>query len=133
MDNKRLLSFVRAAELGSISAAAEELGYSTSAVSQLIASLEREFGINLLVRTTRGVYATEEAKGLIPIVNDYLSREQLILDYVAGVKDISEGTLTITTYPSIATAWLPEIVSEFKNDYPDISITIMECVRSDAL
>lgn len=131
MDNKRLLSFIKAAELGSISAAAEELGYSTSAVSQLIASLEKEFGIRLLVRTTRGVYPSEEAKGLIPIVEDYLSREQLIYDYVAGIKDITEGTLTVAAYPSIATSWLPGIVSEFKNDYPDISVTIMEGVRSD--
>lgn len=131
MDKKRLLSFLKAAELGSISAAAEELGYSTSAVSQLIASLEKEFGIRLLTRTTRGVYPSEEAKGLIPIVEDYLSREQLIFDYVAGIKDISEGTLTIAAYPSIAVSWLPEIVSEFKNDYPGITITIMEGVRSD--
>ena len=131
MDKKRLLSFIKAAELGSISAAAEELGYSTSAVSQLIASLEKEFGMRLLVRTTRGVYPAEEAKGLIPIVEDFLSGEQKILDYVDGVKDISEGTLTIAAYPSIATTWLPGIMSEFRNDYPGINITIMEGVRSD--
>ena len=131
MDNKRLLSFLRASQLGSISAAAEDLGYSTSAVSQLIASLEKEFGIRLLVRTTRGVYPSEEAKGLIPIVEDYLSREKLIYDYVSGVKNMSEGSLNITAYPSIATAWLPEIVKEFRDDYPGINMTIMECVRSD--
>lgn len=131
MDNKRLLSFLKSAELGSLSAAAEDLGYSTSAVSQLVASLEKEFDMQLLVRTTRGVYPTVEAKGLIPIIEDYLSREKLIYEYVSNVKGMAEGQLTITAYPSIATAWLPEIVQQFGEDYPGISINIMECVRSD--
>ena len=82
MDNKRLNAFLKSAELGSLSAAAEALGYTPSAVSQLVASLESEFGVELLVRTTRGVYATPEAEGLMPIVSDYLSREKLIYDYI---------------------------------------------------
>ena len=131
MDNKRLNAFVKSAELGSLSAAAEELGYTPSAVSQLVASLESEFGFQLLVRTTRGVYATPEAAGLIPIVRDYLSREQLIYDYVYGINNLSGGTLTITAYPSIATNWLPDIVSEFTSDYPDVTINILEGIRSD--
>lgn len=131
MDNKRLMSFLRSAELGSLSAAAEELGYSTSAVSQLVASLEKEFGIQLLVRTTRGVYPSPEAEGLIPVIKNYLSKEQLIYDYVSNIKGLSEGQLTITAYPSIATAWLPDVVQEFRDGYPGISINIMECVRSD--
>ena len=131
MDNKRLNAFIKSAELGSLSAAAEELGYTPSAVSQLVASLESEFGFQLLVRTTRGVYSTPEAEGLIPIVRDYLSREQLIYDYVYGINNLSGGTLTITAYPSIAANWLPDIVSEFTTDYPDVTINILEGIRVD--
>lgn len=131
MDSKRLLSFLRSAELGSLSAAAEDLGYSTSAVSQLVASLENEFGMRLLVRTTKGVYPTPEAEGLIPVIKDYLAGEQQIYDYVTNIKGVSEGQLSITAYPSIATAWLPEVVSKFCKEHPGISINIMECVRTD--
>lgn len=131
MDTKRLISFVKSAELGSLSAAAEELGYTPSAVSQLVASLENEFGVQLLVRTTRGVYTTAEGKGLIPLVKEYLAHEDQIYEYISNIKDMSAGTLNITAYPSIAAAWLPETVIEFRSDYPGISIRIMECARPD--
>ena len=131
MDNKRLNAFLKSAELGSLSAAAEALGYTPSAVSQLVSSLESEFGVQLLVRTTRGVYATPEAEGLMPIVSDYLSREKLIYDYIDGLKNHSEGSLTIAAYPSVATNWLPDIVSEFAEAYPDITINIREGIRSE--
>lgn len=131
MDKKRLTAFLKSAQLGSLSAAAEALDYTPSAVSQLVASLESELGMQLLVRTTRGVYPTKEGLGLIPIVEDYLSREQLIYDYISGIKGLSEGTLTVSSYPSVALNWLPEIVSDFTSDYPDISINILEGVHSD--
>lgn len=131
MDTKRLNAFLKSAELGSLSAAAEALGYTPSAVSQLVSSLEGEFGIQLLVRTPRGVYSTPEAEGLIPIITDYLSREKLIYDYIDGLKNHSEGSLTIAAYPSIATNWLPDVVSEFTAAFPDIVINIREGIRSD--
>lgn len=131
MDTKRLVSFVRSAELGSLSAAAEELGYTPSAVSQLVASLENEFGVQLLVRTTRGVYPTAEGKGLIPLVEEYMEREDKIVEYMNNVKDISDGTLTIAAYPSIATLWLPGVISEFSKEFPGISINIIDGTRPD--
>lgn len=131
MDNKRLNAFLKSAQLGSLSAAAEVLGYTPSAVSQLVSSLESELGIQLLVRTARGVYATQEAQGLIPIIEDYLSREQLIYDYISNIKGLSEGSLTISAYPSAAVNWLPEVVSTFSRNHPNISINILEGVRSD--
>lgn len=131
MDNKRLNAFLKSAELGSLSAAAEELGYTPSAVSQLVASLENEFDTQLLVRTTRGVYATPEGEGLMPIVSDYLSREKLIYDYIEGLRNHSEGSLTVAAYPSVATNWLADIIIEFSAKYPDISINIREGIRSE--
>lgn len=131
MDSKRLLSFLESAKLGSISAAADSLGYTTSAISQLVASLEEEFGIQLLVRTTRGVYVTEEGRGLIPLIEEYFEKETSILDYVSDLKSLEQGQLTITAYPSIACSWLPDVMFKFKEDHPGFNITIMECVRSD--
>lgn len=131
MDKKRLNAFLKSAELGSLSAAAESLDYTPSAVSQLVASLEEELEIQLLVRTSRGVYATPEAEGLIPIVKDYLEHEQLIYDYVDSVKGMNSGNLTIAAYPSVATNWLPETISQFRHDYPGISIDIMDGARPD--
>jgi DNA-binding transcriptional LysR family regulator len=51
-------TFVTVCRLGSISAAAVELGYTQSAVSRQIAGLEREFGVPLVQRHVRGVRPT---------------------------------------------------------------------------
>ena len=67
----------------------------------------------------------------MPIVEDYLSREKLILDYVSGLKNLSEGSLTIAAYPSVATNWLLDIVGDFAADYPEITINIREGIRSE--
>jgi DNA-binding transcriptional LysR family regulator len=51
----RLKVFVEVAKQGSISAAAEELSYTQSAVSQQIAALEAETGVTLIERLPRGI------------------------------------------------------------------------------
>lgn len=52
-------TFVAVCRLGSLSAAAEELGYTQSAVSRQITGLERELGVPLVLRHARGVRPTE--------------------------------------------------------------------------
>ena len=52
METARCKAFLRAAEAGSLTAAAEALGYTPSGVSQLVSALENELGLKLLERTT---------------------------------------------------------------------------------
>lgn len=55
MDTEGLRSFVRAAGLGQLRRAAEELGVTQQAVSKRIAALERELDVRLFTRTARGL------------------------------------------------------------------------------
>jgi DNA-binding transcriptional LysR family regulator len=57
-DVQRLRAFALVLDLGSISAAADVLGYTQSAVSQQLAALEREVGAALLDRSQRPLHAT---------------------------------------------------------------------------
>ena len=75
MDTEAVRSFVRAAELGQLQHAADELGVTQQAVSKRIATLERELGVQLFTRTARGVELTlddgrmyRNAFGLDPLV-----------------------------------------------------------------
>ncbi|GAA3013680.1 LysR family transcriptional regulator [Streptosporangium longisporum] len=66
MDTEALRSFVRAAELGQLRHAADELGVTQQAVSKRIAALERELGVRLFARTARGVEPTPDGQAFLP-------------------------------------------------------------------
>ena len=55
MNIKKYEAFVRAVELGSLSKAAEELGYTQSGISHMMQSLEEEVGFPLMTRTSSGI------------------------------------------------------------------------------
>ena len=131
METARLRAFVETADKGSVKSAADSLGYTPSAISQLITALEKELGIALFTRSQKGMKLTAEGREMLPLVRSYLSHEEEIYTFAAELKGITRGKLVIATYPSIATTWLPEIVRSFKNDYPGIQIDIMESIKSD--
>jgi DNA-binding transcriptional LysR family regulator len=66
MDNEVVRSFVRAAELGQLQHAADELGLTPQAVSKRVAALERELGVKLFIRTARGVELTLDGRAFLP-------------------------------------------------------------------
>ncbi|TNC24295.1 LysR family transcriptional regulator [Amycolatopsis alkalitolerans] len=66
MDTEAVRSFVRAAELGQLQHAADELGVTQQAVSKRIAALERELEIRLFTRTARGVELTLDGQAFLP-------------------------------------------------------------------
>ncbi|ADB34156.1 transcriptional regulator, LysR family [Kribbella flavida DSM 17836] len=66
MDTEAVRSFVRAAELGQLQQAADELGVTQQAVSKRIATLERRLGRELFIRTARGVELTLDGQAFLP-------------------------------------------------------------------
>ena len=131
MENSKFKAFIECINKGSVSAAADSLGYTPSAVSQLITALEKELGLKLLKRSQKGVSLTAEGKELEPAIRKCLADEEAVMQLAADIKGISTGTLTIASYPSAAITWLPRIIRRFKNDYPGININIVENIRSD--
>ena len=131
MENSRCKAFIECVNCGSIKAAADLMGYTPSAVSQLITAFEKELGLKLFVRTQKGVELTSEGYELVPYVRSYLAREQEIYQFASELRGVTTGKITIATYPSVATTWLPEVVRRFKNDYPGIQFRIMERIRED--
>ncbi len=66
MDVIKYQVFLRVVELGNLTRAAEELGYTQSAVSRIVADLEREWGVVLLTRSRTGVVLTPAGEELLP-------------------------------------------------------------------
>lgn len=131
MESARCKAFIESVERGSFRAAAEALGYTPSAVSQLVAALEKDLGLTLLIRSKQGVITTPEGDRLVPIVNSYLAREKEMYELASELQGMAIGNLTIAAYPSVATTWLPEIVRNFQHEYPNIQFDIMEGIRGE--
>lgn len=131
MENTKFAAFVECVERGSLTGAANSLGYTPSAVSQLITTLEKDLGLTLLVRSKRGVRLTSEGEILLPAIKTSLAREEDVYRLADELRGLTTGKLSIASYPSVATTWLPDIIRSFKNDYPDVQINILECICDD--
>lgn len=126
MNIRKYEAFVRAVELGSLSKAAEELGYTQSGMSHMMQSLEEEVGFALMVRTSSGIQPNGEGAMLLPVIRQLLNTNEALEQYIARIKGAETGRIRIAAYPSVATYWLPEIIRDFQGDYPQVEIQITE-------
>ena len=126
METARCRAFLAAAETGSFSKAAEALSYTPSGVNQLVTALEKELGFPVFRRNTKGVTLTENGELLLPTVREFLRQEDRIFELSAEMNGLLIGRVTIASYSSIATHWLPAVISAFQRDYPQIRIKLME-------
>lgn len=126
MNIRKYEAFVRAVELGSLSKAAEELGYTQSGISHMMQSLEEEVGFPLMVRTSSGIQPNSEGQMLLPVIRQLLNTSEALEQYIAKIKGAETGRIRIAAYPSVATYWLPEIIREFQKDYPHVELQITE-------
>ena len=131
MESARCKAFMYAADTGSFTKAAERLNYTPSGVSQLVGALENETGLTLLRRTRKGVTLTSDGEILLPAVREFLEKENRIYELAAEVKGLLVGSVTIAAYSSISTHWLPEVIRDFEQDYPQIDIRLMEGIRQE--
>ena len=115
MDTVKFKAFIECVNRGSVTAAAQELNYTPSAVSQLITSLEKELGVKLLNRSQKGVTLTPEGREIAPAIRACLASEDEVFQLASDIRGITTGTLTIAAYPSAAIIWLPGIIRRFKN------------------
>jgi DNA-binding transcriptional LysR family regulator len=116
--------FIRVARLGSFSGAGRELGAPQSTVSRTIATLEREIGASLLVRTTRAVTLTEAGADFLariePILADLDEAEQ-----TARHSDELRGTLRIGIGTSLAARIVIPHLKPFLDRHPALRVDLM--------
>lgn len=118
-----LRAFEAVARRGSVSAAAEELFVTHSAVSQQIKALEDALGVKLLSRAGRGVALTVAGRELAAGANEALCALAQTASQVR--RRANPNRLTITTLPSFAACWLTPRISRFLNEAPDAQINIV--------
>lgn len=128
MNIQKYRILLRAVDTGSFTKAAAELNYTPSGVTHMMNSIEEELGFTILKRSPKGVSLTREGEKIISIVREIVKQEENLAQTTAEICGAHYGTLTLGSYSSIAAQWLPGIIKDFKKDYPNIRIKIMEGV-----
>ena len=112
--------FIKVAELGSLTRAADVLGCSQSNISHVISSLEEEFGFPLFLRGRGGARLTPDGQRMLPAVRAVAASAERLEQTAAAVRGLDAGTVRIGAFTSVAVHWLPGIIKAFSADYPNI-------------
>lgn len=125
--NLRLLkSFRVVAEERSFTRAAEKLFLAQSSVSAQVKSLEEELGVRLFDRIGRSIVLTDAGEKLM----HYAGRmEDLTTQMRADVSSSEElrGTLTIRTPATVASVYMPGVISRFHRENPGVQVNFINC------
>lgn len=126
MDIKKCKLFVITAETRNISRTAELMGYTQSAVSHNLKSLEKEVGIQLFKRDRYGVHLTSLGADFLFYVKRFLSEYERLEQFVYDLHGLEVGTISVGTYTSVSTACLPDVIRSFHESHPNVDIIIKE-------
>ena len=111
---------------GSLSAAADSLNYSQSAVSQAIATLESEVGVSLLERLPRGVRPTAAGAALATHAEGIFTRLEAAEEEVAAIAGLRGGSLRMASFPSAGATLMPLAIARFRAAHPDVELSLAE-------
>lgn len=124
LDTHRLRIFRAVVASGSVQAAAANLGYTPSAVSQHVTALQRETGLTLFERAGRGLRATAAGLLLADQADAVLDRigeaEAVVADLRAG----RTGSLSLSYFASVGAAWLPRVVRRLTHEFPGVRLDL---------
>lgn len=122
MEIRNLETFIRVAELGSVTKAAEEMGFVQSTVSMQIRQMELELGYPLFDRIGKRVSLTALGEEFLQSAYEMVN----IMDRAVAKKDSSEmrGTLRIGVLESLLFSNLLEVLPRFKEKFPKVDLRL---------
>ena len=117
--------FKEVAEVGNITAAAQALYISQSAVSQSIKQLERDLQTRLFARNSRGVTLTAEGQMLYEYVRSAMGLLETGEEKLSQTRELQMGQLTIGASDTVTSQFLLPYLDRFHRQYPAIHIQII--------
>jgi DNA-binding transcriptional LysR family regulator len=123
LEDLRIL--VAACEAGSLSSLARELKRTQSSISQHIARLEGELGMQLFERHARGVVPTPAGRLLKDFALEGLDAIEVGLKRVRALKDGDTATLTVTTGGTTVRHFMRNAIVRFRREHPRINLRFL--------
>ena len=133
IDVQQLRALVELARLGTVSAAAESLGYSQSAVSHQLAALSRATGAVLLTRAGRGVRLTEEGRALAARGREVIDLLERTEREAVAMAHAEEGRILLAAFPSAVASLVPGILAVVSRRHPGLEIELVDAEPPEAL
>lgn len=128
------LRVVRAVhEHGSITAAAQSLGYSQPAVSQQLKRLEQQLGLSVVERIGRGVRLTEVGLVLARHAVTVANALDAAAGEIAELQGLRAGQVRLVAFPSASAALVPSLLARMKRQHPQINVTYLEAEPPEAV
>lgn len=113
------------AEEGNMRKAAERLFLSQPALSQRLQSIEKEWETLLFIRSQKGLEATPAGEIIIAYAKEALIKREETFGMIASMVDKVHGTLKIGCSTLIGHTWLPQVLKEYVERYPDAQISLI--------
>ncbi|HBM4505176.1 TPA: LysR family transcriptional regulator [Listeria monocytogenes] len=120
----RYIALQKIIECNSFTKAADSLGYTQSAISQMVSSLEKELSIKLLYRSRTGIKLTREGEELYPFIERTILQYRALQEKSNEIKGLDTGIIRIGTISSITCHWLPQLMRDFQIIYPNVQFTL---------
>ena len=133
LDVKRLRILREVSTQGSFSAAAEALYLSQSAVSQQVATLEREVGMPLLERTSNGPKLTAAGESLVTHADAVICRLEEAERELAAIAGLEGGSVRLGSFPSASATLATRAVSLFRDEHPAVELTLTDAEPEESV
>ncbi|AZK93057.1 LysR family transcriptional regulator [Streptomyces tsukubensis] len=130
---ERLRTLDALARHGSVSAAAEGLHVTTSAVSQQLSKLEREVGQQLLAKNGRGVRLTDAGRLLAGHAARILSQVEAAQADIEAQRGQVVGEVQVAAFPTAARGLFPGMLSALRTGHPDLRVRTRETEPEDGI
>ncbi|MBO1114836.1 LysR family transcriptional regulator [Bordetella petrii] len=118
-------AFVRATELGTLSAAAREAGIGQPTLSKWVAGLERQLGVRLFERSTTTLALTEQGRRFYQHATRVLEEYGEAVADARGLTEKPQGLLRVNSALAVGELRLNGLVHEFMAQYPDIEVELI--------
>lgn len=122
----QLKAFLTVARFGSFTSAAQVLHISQPALTVQIQQLERSLNLRLFDRDTRHVVLTPSGRLFAPMFQRLFMELETIIDNAQNFSELKQGIIRLGSIPSIATTYLPETISAFREKYPQVSFDLRD-------
>jgi len=127
---RQLEYFVATAACGSIAKAADKLHVSQPSVSNAMAKLEDQLGVQLFVRHhAQGVSLTPVGNRILAQARSMLRHATELQESAAAAGDVVSGELDLSCFVTLAPVFMPALITEFSALYPGVEVKLSEGVQ----